>query len=83
MLIPLAITSTNAMIRRLGPRWNQLHQLIYVIAVCGVFHYLWLVKADKLQPLIYAGILLALLMVRVWFKRQSQARRRQQAVIAQ
>ena len=80
LLIPLAVTSTNGMIRRLGPRWNQLHQLVYVIAVCAVFHYLWLVKADNLQPLIYAGILLALLAVRAWFKRQARARRRTAAM---
>lgn len=82
MLIPLAVTSTNNMIRRLGPRWNKLHQLVYVIGVCAVFHYLWLVKADNLQPLIYAGILIALLMVRSWSKRQTQARRRQQTASA-
>ncbi len=71
LLVPLAITSTNAMMRRLGKRWGQLHQLVYVIAVFGILHYLWLVKADYLLPLIHAAILLALLLVRVWYQRQS------------
>ncbi len=70
LLVPLAVTSTNAMMRRLGKRWRQLHQLVYVIAVFGILHYLWLVKADYLLPLIHAAILLALLLVRVWYQRQ-------------
>ena len=76
LLIPLAITSTNAMMRRLGKRWGQLHQLVYVIAVFGILHYLWLVKADYLQPLIHAGILLVLLLLRAWFQRQARPARR-------
>ncbi|MCF6337134.1 MAG: protein-methionine-sulfoxide reductase heme-binding subunit MsrQ [Gammaproteobacteria bacterium] len=76
LLIPLAITSTNAMMRRLGKRWGQLHQLVYVVAVFGILHYLWLVKADYLLPLIHAAILLALLLVRVWYQRQSLSTRR-------
>lgn len=75
LLIPLAVTSTNAMMRRLGRRWGQLHQLVYVIAVLGVLHYLWLVKADYLQPLIYAVILLFLLLVRAWYQRRRLPRR--------
>jgi len=74
--VPLAITSTNGMMRRLGKRWGQLHQLVYVIAVFGVLHYLWLVKADYLLPLIHAAILLALLLVRAWYQRQSLPARR-------
>jgi len=76
LLVPLAITSTNAMMRRLGKRWGQLHQLVYVIAVFGILHYLWLVKADYLLPLIHAAILLALLLMRVWYQRQSLPARR-------
>ena len=76
LLIPLAVTSTNAMMRRLGKRWGQLHQLVYVIAVFGILHYLWLVKADYLQPLIHAAILLALLLVRAWYQRQALSLRR-------
>lgn len=82
LLIPLALTSTNGMIRRLGPRWNKLHKLVYVIGLCAVFHYLWLVKADNLQPLIYAGIFIFLMALRAWFKRQSRRRRKQQAATA-
>lgn len=66
MLIPLALTSTNAMIKRLGgKRWRQLHQLVYFIALCGVVHYWWLVKKDITQPAIYAGVLALLLGYRV------------------
>ena len=66
MLVPLAATSTNAMVRRLGPmRWRRLHRLVYAAGVCGVLHYLWLVKADLRGPLVYAGILAALLAMRL------------------
>jgi methionine sulfoxide reductase heme-binding subunit len=67
LLIPLAATSTTAMIKRLGGKWWQrLHRLVYAIAMGGVVHYLWLVKADTRQPLIYGGILAALLGFRLW-----------------
>lgn len=61
LLIPLALTSTNSMMRLLKKRWVQLHKLIYVIAVLGCLHFLWVVKADTLEPLIYFVILLLLL----------------------
>lgn len=62
LLIPLALTSSNGMIRRLGARrWQMLHRLVYVIAILGVLHYAWLVKKDLTQPLIYAGVLALLL----------------------
>ncbi len=64
-LIPLAATSTNAMMRRLGPRWKTLHRLSYFLAASGVLHYYWLVKKDITQPLIYAGILTLLLGARM------------------
>lgn len=60
LLVPLAVTSTRGMMRRLGRRWQRLHRLIYVIGGLGVLHYLWLVKADYLEPLIYTGILIFL-----------------------
>ena len=67
LLIPLAVTSTTAMIRRLGGKWWQrLHRLVYAIAIGGVVHYLWLVKADIQQPLLYGGILGVLLAYRLW-----------------
>jgi methionine sulfoxide reductase heme-binding subunit len=67
LLVPLAMTSTTGWIRRLGGRrWQQLHRLVYVAAVCGVVHYLWLVKGgDRRAPLMYAAALLVLLGLRV------------------
>jgi sulfoxide reductase heme-binding subunit YedZ len=64
LLVPLAATSTRGMMRRLGRRWQRLHRLVYVAGVLGVLHFIWLVKADLLQPLIYASLLLILLAVR-------------------
>ncbi len=65
MLLSLAITSTIAWHRRLKRRWTTLHQLIYPAAILGVIHYLWLVKADTREPLMYLAILLALLAFRL------------------
>lgn len=66
LLIPLAVTSTNRMMRRLGKRWKTLHRLVYVIALLGVWHYYWQVKSDVTEPLIYLSIVLVLLGWRVW-----------------
>ena len=70
LLIPLALTSTTAWIRRLGgKRWQALHRSIYVCAILGVIHYYWLVKSDVRKPLFYGvlvGILLAWRLVN-WF----------------
>jgi sulfoxide reductase heme-binding subunit YedZ len=68
LLIPLALTSTQASIRRLGKRWQRIHRLIYVTAVLGIIHYIWLVKKDIRKPVIYATILSVLLGYRliVW-----------------
>jgi methionine sulfoxide reductase heme-binding subunit len=69
LLIPLAITSSNAMVRRLGSkRWQLLHRLIYPIAIFAVIHYWWLVKKDITQPLIYALVLAILLAYRVMIR---------------
>jgi methionine sulfoxide reductase heme-binding subunit len=65
LMIPLALTSTKASIRRLGKRWVTLHRLIYVTAIAGVIHYYWLVKKDIRKPVIYATILAVLLLYRV------------------
>jgi len=63
LLIPLALTSTARMIRRLGgKRWQQLHRLIYLCAILGAIHYYWLVKSDVRKPLFY-GVLVALLLL--------------------
>ena len=76
LLIPLALTSNNASVRKLGgARWQRLHRLVYVIAICGVVHYWWLVKKDITQPAIYAGVLAVLLAYRV-----AAALRRRKAV---
>ena len=69
LLIPLAVTSTNGMIKRLGRNWQRLHRLVYLIGVLGVLHYLWLVKADITEPLVYAGVLTVLLGYRLWWWR--------------
>ena len=65
LLVPLAVTSTRAMMRRLGRHWQRLHRLVYVIALLAVLHFLWLVKADHREPLIYLAILALLMLARV------------------
>lgn len=68
LMVPLALTSSNAMVRRLGAvRWQRLHRLAYAVPVAGVIHYWWLVKRDGTQPAIYAGVLALLLGLRVWY----------------
>ncbi len=74
LLIPLAVTSTNAMMRRLGRRWQQLHRLVYPIAILGVWHFWWQVKEDIREPLVYAAILAALLGIRIWFWQRKRQR---------
>lgn len=65
LLIPLAATSTQTMMRQLGRRWQQIHRLVYLIALLGVIHYLWLVKKDLTEPLVYGGVLAVLLILRL------------------
>ena len=66
LLIPLAITSTTAWIRRLGGKnWQALHRLVYIAALCGIVHYYWLVKSDHRLPLLYASLLAVLLLYRL------------------
>lgn len=69
LMIPLAITSTKAMVRRLGRRWQQLHRLVYICALLGVLHFMWLVKADHREPAIYLAALIVLMLWRVPWKR--------------
>jgi sulfoxide reductase heme-binding subunit YedZ len=64
LLLPLALTSAQALRRRLGRKWKTLHQLVYLILVLGVAHFLWQVKADYLEAMIYAIIALVLLLQR-------------------
>jgi sulfoxide reductase heme-binding subunit YedZ len=77
LMIPLAVTSTRGMQRRLGRRWTLLHRLIYPIGILGVWHFWWHGKQASNEPVIYAGILAALLGYRVW--RSWQRHRRRQA----
>lgn len=65
LLLPLALTSTKGWMRRLGSHWKRLHRLVYIAAALGVLHYLWLVRADLLEPGIYAAILALLLALRL------------------
>ncbi len=68
LCLPLAVTSTNGMVRRLGGKsWKRLHKLVYPAGVAAVLHFLWLVKADIAEPLIYAIILAILLGSRLRF----------------
>ena len=73
LLIPLAVTSTNRMQRRLGRRWLSLHRLVYVIAILAVWHFYWQVKRDVREPLVYAGVLAMLLVYRVLRARMGRA----------
>jgi methionine sulfoxide reductase heme-binding subunit len=75
LLIPLAVTSTRGMMRRLGPRWQKLHRLVYVITILGVWHFWWQVKADVREPLLYASLTTALLGWRVFKARRKRANR--------
>jgi methionine sulfoxide reductase heme-binding subunit len=74
LLVPLAITSTNRMMRRLGRRWQKLHRLIYLIVILGVWHYWWQVKKDIRQPLLYVGMVTVLLGYRVVVHMRARAR---------
>ena len=65
LLVPLAATSTQGMIRRLGKRWTSIHRLVYVAAACGVLHFLWLVKKDTTEPTVFGVLLIGLLAVRL------------------
>jgi sulfoxide reductase heme-binding subunit YedZ len=67
MLVPLAVTSTNGWMRRLGgKRWRKLHSLVYPVAAGGVLHFLWLVKKDVRTPFYFAAVLAVLLTLRFW-----------------
>jgi sulfoxide reductase heme-binding subunit YedZ len=68
VMIPLAITSTAGMVRRLGKSWQQLHRLVYVAAIAAVIHFYWLVKADIRRPVQYGAVLALLLGYRLLIK---------------
>jgi sulfoxide reductase heme-binding subunit YedZ len=73
MLIPLAITSTNGMMRRLGRRWIKLHRLIYVLTALGIWHFYWQVKKDIREPLVYLAIFLALMAWRIIWRLRAKS----------
>lgn len=76
LMLPLALTSTQAMMRRLGgKRWQTLHRLVYVCAMGGVVHYWWLVKKDLTNPIIFASLVALLLASRVlyWLYKKNNA----------
>lgn len=74
LLTALAVTSFTSIRRRMGQRWQSLHNMVYIIGILGVWHYWWQVKKDVTEPLIYAAILAALLSVRI-IRRQRRKRR--------
>jgi sulfoxide reductase heme-binding subunit YedZ len=80
LLLPLAVTSTAGMIRRLGRRWQQLHRLAYVAAVTAVIHFWWVVKVDFRQPRLWAVALCVLFGFRAWWAFASRAPRSVRAV---
>ena len=65
LLIPLALTSTKKMIARLRTKWKKLHRLVYLIAILGLLHFFWLIKNDMTQPLIFTGVIVVLLALRI------------------
>jgi sulfoxide reductase heme-binding subunit YedZ len=73
--VPLALTSTNRAVRRLGyERWKRLHRLVYAAAVCGVVHFVWRVKADLREPLVFAAVLALLFALRLAHRLRTPAR---------
>jgi sulfoxide reductase heme-binding subunit YedZ len=74
LLTLLAITSLTSLRRRMGRHWQSLHNVIYLIAVLGVWHYWWQVKKDITEPLMYAAILTVLLGIRIWWRMRRNPR---------
>lgn len=73
ILIPLAITSTNAMKKRVGRYWKKLHQFVYLIGILVLLHYFMLVKADYWWPVLYSLYFIALMLVRIWNSKRSRS----------
>jgi sulfoxide reductase heme-binding subunit YedZ len=69
LMTPLAITSSKKMMGILKTNWKKLHRLIYLISILGVIHFLWLVKKDLTEPLVYLLIIIVLLILRINFNR--------------
>ncbi|GGO88203.1 protein-methionine-sulfoxide reductase heme-binding subunit MsrQ [Marinobacterium nitratireducens] len=80
LLIPLGVTSTRGMQRRLGPKWAKLHRLVYLIALLAMLHFIWQIRSSFQEQLIYGLILAWLLGFRLWKRRRrSRGARRQTA----
>jgi methionine sulfoxide reductase heme-binding subunit len=83
LLLPLAATSTAAMVRRLGARaWKRLHRLVYLAGIAAALHFLWLAKVGRTEPYYYAAVLALLLGARAADALRRLARRRRQAALA-
>jgi sulfoxide reductase heme-binding subunit YedZ len=76
LLLPLALTSTRGWMKRLGKNWKRIHRLVYLAGVLAIVHYIWLVKSDIREPLVYGAILAFLLLVRIPYVRKNAARLR-------
>lgn len=72
-LLPLAATSNNFSIRKLGPKWRKLHRLTYLAVILGGVHYIWLVKGFQIEPLVYMAVILGLLALRLPKRRKTRA----------
>ena len=84
LMIPLAVTSTTGMIRRLGGRrWQALHRLMYVSCIAAVLHYWWLVKADVRRPVAYGVVIAILLTFRLYWARSYGSRQSWQSLLTQ
>lgn len=82
LLVPLAVTSTQRWMRRLGRRWQDLHRLVYVATALGIWHYWWQVKLDTTQPLAYAAAFAVLMGFRIHDSRRRRAAARERAEAA-
>ena len=82
LLLPLALTSTQGWMRRLGRRWGQLHKVVYAIGVLAVLHFWWLVKSDLREPALYAALVGGLLGWRAWHAWRKRRARAPQAASA-
>ena len=76
LMLPMAITSNRHMVRKLGQWWKKLHRAIYAVIALGCLHFLWLVKSDVTEPLIYTGIGLTLLLFRIIHHKHGQRKAR-------
>jgi sulfoxide reductase heme-binding subunit YedZ len=83
ILLALALTSTRGWMKRLGRTWSKLHKFVYLAGILVIIHYIWSVKTDIRQPLIYGGVLMMLLAARIPFIRKQLSRVRQSKMVRQ